>query len=145
MPGRKGSADRRPSPAVGALVRSAARTYLFVARLLPGAFRAEYGGELEACFVSIAGEARRSRGRLAVLSVLVRSVIDLLARAPQQHLVARPRRPQTLGKTERMWGTLWRELLESAIFRGLEDARTRIGHYFDYYSYDSYCLIWVSC
>lgn len=51
-----------------------------------------------------------------------------------RQIVARPRRPQTLGKIERFWGTLWRELLESAIFVDLGDARTRIGLYVDYYN-----------
>ena len=49
-------------------------------------------------------------------------------------LVARPRRPQTLGKIERFWGTLWREFLETAVFQDLADARTRIGHFMDYYN-----------
>ncbi len=30
-----------------------------------------------------------------------------------KHLVARPQRPQTLGKIERFWGTLWRECVEN--------------------------------
>jgi hypothetical protein len=50
-------------------------------------------------------------------------------------VVARPRRPQTLGKTERFWGTLWRECLETAVFLDLGDARTRLGHYIDYYNF----------
>jgi transposase InsO family protein len=37
--------------------------------------------------------------------------------------VAAPRRPQTLGKIERFWGTLWRECIESALFLDLGDAR----------------------
>ena len=41
----------------------------------------------------------------------------LLERRGIRHMVARPRRPQTLGKTERFWGTLWRECVESAVFR----------------------------
>ena len=40
-------------------------------------------------------------------------------------IVAAPRRPQTLGKIERFWGTLWRECIESAIFLDLGDARRR--------------------
>jgi len=32
-----------------------------------------------------------------------------------KQIVARPRRPQTLGKAERFWGTLWRECVESAV------------------------------
>lgn len=59
----------------------------------------------------------------------------LLERRGIQHIVARPRHPQTLGKTERFWGSLWRECLEGAVFRGLEDARTRVGLYIDYYNF----------
>ena len=52
-----------------------------------------------------------------------------------KQIVARPRRPQTLGKIERFWGTLWRECLEGAVFLDLEDARTRLGHYVDHYNF----------
>jgi len=52
-----------------------------------------------------------------------------------KHVVASPRHPQTLGKTERFWGTLWRECAGSAIFIDLEDARRRIGHFIDYYNF----------
>ncbi len=40
-----------------------------------------------------------------------------------RQIVAAPRHPQTLGKIERFWGTLWRECLESAVFLDLADAR----------------------
>ncbi len=59
----------------------------------------------------------------------------LLEKRGVKHLVAAPHRPASLGKIERTWGTLWRECLSSAIFRGLEDARTRIGHFFDFYNF----------
>ena len=52
-----------------------------------------------------------------------------------KHVVASPRRPQTLGKIERFWGTLWRECLEAAVFQDMEDARRRIGHFIDYYNF----------
>ena len=52
-----------------------------------------------------------------------------------QHVVASPRRPQTLGKIERFWGTLWRECLEAAVFLDLADAQARIGHFIDYYNF----------
>ena len=52
-----------------------------------------------------------------------------------KQIVARPRRPQTLGKIERFWGSLWRECLEGAVFLDLEDARTRLGHYMDHYNF----------
>ena len=51
-----------------------------------------------------------------------------------KQIVATPRRPQTLGKIERFWGTLWRECVERAIFVDLEDARRRIGHFIDHYN-----------
>ena len=51
------------------------------------------------------------------------------------HIVARPRHPETLGKTERFWGTLWRECLESAVFADLAEARTRLGHFIDHYNF----------
>lgn len=59
----------------------------------------------------------------------------LLNRRGIKHVVASPRRPQTLGKVERFWGTLWRELLEAAIVQGLDDARRRIGHFIDHYNF----------
>jgi transposase InsO family protein len=59
----------------------------------------------------------------------------LLERRGIRHIVARPRHPQTLGKVERFWGTLWRELLEKAVFQGLDDARVRIGHFIVHYNF----------
>ena len=52
-----------------------------------------------------------------------------------RQIVARPRHPQTLGKIERFWGTLWRECVETMVFVDLEDARQRIGHFIDYYNF----------
>ncbi len=52
-----------------------------------------------------------------------------------KQIVARPRRPQTLGKIERFWGTLFRELIDGAIFRGMEDAKTRIAHFIGFYNF----------
>jgi transposase InsO family protein len=59
----------------------------------------------------------------------------LLERRGIRHVIARPRRPQTLGKTERFWGTLWRECVQAAVFAGLEDARRRVGHFIDHYNF----------
>lgn len=59
----------------------------------------------------------------------------LLERRGIEHRIAKPRNPRTLGKAERFWGTLWRELLEGAIFLGLEDARRRIGQFIDWYNF----------
>jgi hypothetical protein len=52
-----------------------------------------------------------------------------------KHILARPRRPQTVGKTERFWGTLWRECLEGAVCRDLEDARSRVAHFVGHYNF----------
>src|SRR5215468_7361303 len=52
-----------------------------------------------------------------------------------QQIVAAPRRPQTLGKIERFWGSLWRECVESAVFLDLADAQRRIGLFIDYYNF----------
>jgi len=52
-----------------------------------------------------------------------------------RQIVARPRRPQTLGKIERFWGTLWRECVETAVFTDLGDARQRIGLFIDHYNF----------
>jgi transposase InsO family protein len=59
----------------------------------------------------------------------------LLERRGIRHVVSRPRHPQTLGKIERFWGTLWRECAELAIFVGLDDARKRIGLFIDHYNF----------
>jgi len=52
-----------------------------------------------------------------------------------RQVLARPRHPQTVGKTERFWGTLWRECLEGAVCRDLSDARGRIAHFVDHYNF----------
>lgn len=52
-----------------------------------------------------------------------------------KQVVARAQHPQTLGKIERFWGTVYRELIEGAVFRDLEDARARIGQFIGYYNF----------
>lgn len=52
-----------------------------------------------------------------------------------RQVVAAPRRPRTLGKIERFWGTLWRECIESAVFLDLGDAQKRIGLFIDHYNF----------
>lgn len=52
-----------------------------------------------------------------------------------KQVVAAPRRPQTLGKIERFWGSLWRECVETAIFQDLGDAQKRIGLFIDHYNF----------
>jgi transposase InsO family protein len=52
-----------------------------------------------------------------------------------KQIVASPHRPQTLGKIERFWGTLWRDCVETAVFTDLGDARQRIGLFIDHYNF----------
>jgi transposase InsO family protein len=52
-----------------------------------------------------------------------------------KHILARPRHPQTVGKTERWWKTLWGECLQSQRPRDVGEARERIGHFVDYYNF----------
>jgi len=52
-----------------------------------------------------------------------------------KQIVSKPRHPQTLGKIERFWGTLWREFLCVALFLDMEDARRRIGLFIDHYNF----------
>jgi len=52
-----------------------------------------------------------------------------------KQIVSAPRHPQTLGKIERFWGTLWRECIETAIFLDLGDAQRRIGLFIDHYNF----------
>ena len=59
----------------------------------------------------------------------------LLEQRGVKQVVATPRHPETLGKIERFWGTLWRECVETAVFRGLDDARRRIGLFIDHYNF----------
>ena len=59
----------------------------------------------------------------------------LLERRGIKQIVASPRHPQTLGKIERFWGTLWRECVQASVFRDLEDARERVGQFIDYYNF----------
>src|SRR5208283_1564996 len=40
-----------------------------------------------------------------------------------KQVVSSPRHPETLGKIERFWGTLWKECVQSAVFTDLADAR----------------------
>src|SRR5262249_20815734 len=52
-----------------------------------------------------------------------------------RQVVAAPRRPQTLGKIERFWGTLGRECVASAVFVDLGDAQKRLGLFIDQYNF----------
>ena len=61
--------------------------------------------------------------------------LKLLGSMGIEQILARPRHPQTVGKTERFWKTLWQECLVSRRPRDVEEARTRIGHFVDYYNF----------
>jgi hypothetical protein len=52
-----------------------------------------------------------------------------------RHVVSAPRHPQTLGKVERFWGSLWRECVERAVFLDLADAQRRVGLYIDHHNF----------
>src|SRR5262245_30817237 len=52
-----------------------------------------------------------------------------------RQVVAAPRHPQTLGKIERFWGSLWRECLGRAVFAAPAGARRRLGHYVDHLTF----------
>lgn len=52
-----------------------------------------------------------------------------------KQIVARAHHPQTLGKVERFWQTLWNECIEKAIFKDLQDAKDRIGQFVGWYNF----------
>ena len=51
------------------------------------------------------------------------------------HLRSRPRHPQTLGKIERFWQSLWQECLVDASLRDIDEARRLIAEYIDKYNF----------
>lgn len=53
-----------------------------------------------------------------------------------RQIVSHPRRPQTLGKVEGFWATLWRGMLKTAIFSDAADARRQIGEFVDQYNFE---------
>lgn len=59
----------------------------------------------------------------------------LLIREGIQHVVSRAHHPQTLGKTERLWKTVADELWSRARPQDLDEARRRLGHFFDHYNH----------
>ena len=83
---------------------------------------------------SAGGNSHRQRHPVRDLAGQERLYKELEKRGIKQ-IVATPRRPQTLGKIERFWGTLWRECVENAIFLDLGDAQRRIGLFIDSYNF----------
>jgi hypothetical protein len=59
----------------------------------------------------------------------------LLIREGIEHVVARAHHPQTLGKCERLWQTVGSELWARARPQDLDEARRRLGHFFDHYNH----------
>jgi len=52
-----------------------------------------------------------------------------------RHLKSRPQHPQTLGKVERFWKTLWEEFLSRTVFASYEDCERRLSLYIDGYNF----------
>jgi transposase InsO family protein len=52
-----------------------------------------------------------------------------------QHVVARSHHPQTVGKCERLWETVKRELLDRVELKDVTDGRLRLAHYFAHYNF----------
>ena len=59
----------------------------------------------------------------------------LLRREGIQHVVSRTPHPQTLGKCERLWKTVFDEFWERARPDTLEEARERLAHYFAHFNH----------
>jgi transposase InsO family protein len=59
----------------------------------------------------------------------------LLEREGIEHVVARTHHPQTLGKCERLWETVGRELWDRAHPQDLAEARTRLAHFIRHYNH----------
>jgi len=60
---------------------------------------------------------------------------EALARMGIQHIRSRPQHPQTLGKVERFWKTLWDEFLGRTVFAHAVDAQRRLDHYISHYNF----------
>jgi transposase InsO family protein len=58
-----------------------------------------------------------------------------LRRQGIRHIKSRPQHPQTLGKIERFWKTLWDEFLSRTVFANLEDCIRRLALYIDGYNF----------
>jgi transposase InsO family protein len=59
----------------------------------------------------------------------------LLVREGIEHVVSRTHHPETLGKCERLWDTINRELWERTRPQDLGEARERLGHWFAHYNH----------
>ena len=52
-----------------------------------------------------------------------------------RHVKSRPQHPETLGKIERFWKTLWQELLSRTVFADFADCDRRLGLYVQHYNF----------
>ena len=62
------------------------RVYASLLRLFPGDFRAEFAEEMQADFRDQRVDAERTGGRLAVARVWIRTLADIIRRAPAEQL-----------------------------------------------------------
>lgn len=60
---------------------------------------------------------------------------ETLRRMGIEHIRSRPQHPQTLGKVERFWKTLWDEFLGRTVFAHVHDAQDRLAHYIGHYNF----------
>jgi transposase InsO family protein len=60
---------------------------------------------------------------------------QLLRRRGIAHVKSRPQHPQTLGKIERFWKTLWDEFLSRVVFADYADCVRRLGLYVQHYNF----------
>ncbi len=60
---------------------------------------------------------------------------EQLARRGILHIRSRPQHPQTLGKVERFWKTLWDEFLGRTVFAHVVDAQHRLEHFISHYNF----------
>jgi len=58
-----------------------------------------------------------------------------LRRQGIRHIKSRPQHPQTLGKVERFWKTLWEEFLSKTVFSDFGDCQRRLGLFIDAYNF----------
>ncbi|HQR45952.1 MAG TPA: IS481 family transposase [Thermoanaerobaculia bacterium] len=58
-----------------------------------------------------------------------------LRREGIRHIKSRPQHPQTLGKVERFWKTLWEEFLSRTVFADFADLERRLSLFIDAYNF----------
>jgi transposase InsO family protein len=60
---------------------------------------------------------------------------ELLRRHGIEHIKSRPQHPETLGKIERFWKTLWNDFLRKTVFADFADALRRIELFVKHYNF----------